>query len=104
LVDFSAIAVESLLVACKENQSVEAFARVSDLAQIATELLKRRGGEASAELGGFGKRLKSLGFTTERDAEGKKLRLTEAARKHIQQLALNLGLAGSGNGAPDAKA
>ena len=96
-VDLSAIAVESLLVVCKENESPAAFARVSDLVQIAQELLSRRGGEASIDLGQLGKHLKLLGFTSERDAKGKKLRLTKAVRDRIQQLARNLGLADYGN-------
>ncbi len=103
-VDLNAIAVESLLVVCKENESPETFARVSELAKIAHEMLKRRGGEAMLDLGQFGKRLKSLGFTSDRDAEGKKLRLSDEVRDRVQQLARNLGLADSGNGAPGGKA
>jgi hypothetical protein len=103
-VDLSAIAVESLLVVCKENESPAAFARVSDLVQIAQELLSRRGGEASIDLGQLGKHLKLLGFTSERDAKGKKLRLTTAVRDRIQQLARNLGLADYGNRAQRTKA
>lgn len=100
-VDLNAIVVESLLVVCKENESSEAFAHVSDLAQIAQEILKRRGGEeAPMDVGQYGKRLKFLGFTTERDAKGKKLRLTETVRNRAQQLARNLRVAGSGDESP----
>lgn len=100
-VDLNAIATESLLVVCKENASTKAFARVSDLAQIAHEILNRRGGEeAPMDVGQYGKRLKFLGFTTERDARGKKLRLTEAGRNRAQQLARNLRVAGSGDESP----
>jgi hypothetical protein len=103
-VDPSAIAVESVLVVCREDESREDFAYVSDLALIAQEILERRSGEkAAVDVGPFGKRLKLIGFTTERDAKGKKLRLTEAVRDRAHLLARNLGIADFGNDPTQAK-
>jgi hypothetical protein len=87
--DLSAIAVEAILVACYESPEGRAY--VSDLAEIAQEILKRRGEETEVDPGAFGKRLKFLGFATERDAKGKKLHLTEAVRNRAQQLARDFG-------------
>jgi hypothetical protein len=102
LVDLSVIAVEAVLVASHEPQGPCAY--VCDLVNIAQEILKRRGeGDAPVDAGRFGRRLKSLGFTTERDARGMKLRLTEAVRNRAQQLAQELGVAGSADNPPAEK-
>jgi hypothetical protein len=89
LIDPNAIAGEAVLVAW--DGSPEGTVYVSDLAQIAGEMLRRRGEESTIEPAVFGKLLKLLGFATERDARGKKLLLTEAARDRAQQLVRDFG-------------
>lgn len=88
-IDLSAIAVESVLVA--GHGSPGGFAYVADLTEIALEMLRRRGQELTMDAGVFGKRLKLLGFATERDAQGRKLRLTEAVCNRAQQLVREFG-------------
>jgi hypothetical protein len=89
LIDPSAIAGEAVLVAW--DGSPDGGAYVSELAQIAEEMLRRRGEESKIEPAAFGKLLKLFGFATERDARGKKLRLTEAVRDRAQQLVRAFG-------------
>ncbi len=88
-IDLSAIAAEAILVAYQDSPGGSAHA--SGLAEIAQEILKRRGEETVIDPGTFGKRLRLLGFATQRDAKGKKLRLTEAVRKRAEQLVGDLG-------------
>jgi hypothetical protein len=64
---------------------------VADLAVFAQEILRRRGEATTIEPAVFGKQLKLLGFVTERDAKGKKLRLTEAVRDRAQELVRDIG-------------
>ena len=83
----SSVAIEAVLIAGRESPGGVNY--VADLAEIAQEILRRRG-EAKPEItaGVLGKRLKLLGFTTEpRDARGKKLLLTEAVLNYARQLA-----------------
>jgi hypothetical protein len=85
------VAIEAVIVAGRESPGGVIY--VADLAEIAQEILRRRG-EAKAEItaGVLGKTLKLLGFTTEpRDARGKKLLLTEAALSHAGQIAPDFG-------------
>ena len=84
LVDPNAIAVEAVLVVYSESPGGVAYVR--DLAAIAQEMSRRRGEETTIDPGAFGKLLKFLGFTTHRDAKGKKLHLTEAVRDRAEQL------------------
>jgi len=92
--DLSVIAVEALLVACRESPGKAVY--VSELSNIAQALLNGRGEDSTIDPGAFGKLLKSLGFATEpRDAKGKKLRLSEAVRSHALQLARDLDIPGS---------
>jgi hypothetical protein len=88
-VDLSAITAEAVLVAHQDSPGGTAY--VSELAQIAEEISRRRGQETLIGPGAFGKRLRLIGFATQRDAKGKKLRLTEAVRKRAEQLVGNLG-------------
>jgi hypothetical protein len=88
-IDLSVIAVESVLVA--GHGSPGGFAYVADLTKIALAMLRCRGEELTMDAGVFGKRLKLLGFATERDAQGRKLRLTEAVRNRAQQLLRDFG-------------
>jgi hypothetical protein len=98
-IDPSVIAGEAVSVAYYE--SPEGVAYMSDLAKIAQELLRGRGEETVIDPGAFGKRLKLLGFASEpRDARGKKLRLTEAARNLAQQVIRNFGGPAVGDGQP----
>lgn len=91
-VESSAVAVESMLVACHESPG--GFVYVGELAEIAQEILKRRGEDREIALGTFGKRLKLLGFKAEaRDSKGVKVRLTEDIRRRAQQLARDFGVA-----------
>ena len=64
-----------------------------ELAEIAQEILRRRGGDAAIDPGAFGKRLKLLGFRTEpRDAKGMKIRFTEDVCRRARQLARDVGV------------
>jgi hypothetical protein len=96
-IELSAVTLESLLVACHESAKI---VYVSDLARIAQEISWRRGEQAIVDPGAIGKRLKLLGFATERDAKGKKLRLTERVRCRAEQLAYNFGIHGIENDRP----
>jgi len=90
LIDPSVIAAEAVLVAHHDSPGGTAY--VSDLAKIAQAILRGRGQETVIDPGAFGKQLKLLGFTSEpRDARGKKIRLTEAARNLAQQVVRDLG-------------
>jgi hypothetical protein len=88
-IDPDMIAAEAVSVAWHDSPGGIAY--VSDLANIAQEILQRRGEETVIDAGAFGKRLKLLGFAAERDAKGKKLRLTEAVHSRAQQLTGELG-------------
>lgn len=89
-IDLNVIAGEAFLVAHFESPGGAAY--VSDLANIAQEILRGRGQVTVIDPGAFGKRLKLLGFTSDpRDARGKKIRLTEAARNLAQQVVRDLG-------------
>jgi hypothetical protein len=88
-IDPNVVAVEAVLVAYFESPGGIAY--VSDLAKIAQEISRRRGEEITIDPGVFGKYLKDLGFTTKRDAKGKKLHLTEAVRDRAEQLARDFG-------------
>jgi hypothetical protein len=92
-IDLSAIAVEAVLVACRESPGKAVY--VSELSNIAQALLNGRGEDSTIHAGAFGKRLKLLRFVVEpRDAQGKKLRLTEAVRDRALQLARDLDIPG----------
>ncbi len=85
--ELSSVAIEAVLIAGHESPGGVIY--VADLAEIAQEILRRRG-EAKAEItaGVIGKTLKLLGFATEpRDAQGKKLLLTDALISRARQLA-----------------
>jgi hypothetical protein len=89
-IELSAVAVESILVACHE--SPEGVIYVGELAAIAQEILKARGEDSAIDPGAFGKRLKLLGFRTEpRDAKGIRIRLTEDVCRRARQLARDFG-------------
>ncbi|MFZ0521167.1 MAG: hypothetical protein WAL95_09100 [Candidatus Acidiferrales bacterium] len=83
-IDLSVIAAEAILVAHQESPGGNAY--VAELAQFAEQISRRRGEETLIEPGAIGKRLRLLGFATQRDARGKKLRLTEAVRQRAEQL------------------
>ena len=90
-IELSAVAVESILIAYHE--SPDGVIYVNELAEIAREILRRRGRDTVIDPGAFGKRLKLLGFRTEpRDARGMKVRLTENVYRRAQQLARELGV------------
>jgi hypothetical protein len=92
-IDLSVIAVEAVLVACRESPGQAVY--VSELSNIAQALLNGRGEDSMIHAGAFGKRLKLLRFVAEpRDAKGKKLRLTEAVRDRALQLARDLDIPG----------
>ena len=98
-VESSAVAVESVLVACRESPGGVIY--VGELATIAEEIMRRRGENITMDPGVFGKRLKLLGFKTEpRDAKGMKVRLTEDVCRRALQLAHDLGIPGVDSGAP----
>jgi hypothetical protein len=86
----SNVALEAVLVAGSDSSKSAIY--VADLADIAQEILRRRG-EPTAQIDPavFGKQIKELGFATSRDAKGKKLILTVAVMSHAGQLLQNLG-------------
>jgi hypothetical protein len=88
-VDLSVIAAEAVVVAHQDSPGGTAY--VSELAQIAEEISRRRGQERLIGPGAFGKRLRLLGFATERDAKGKKLHLTEAVCNRALQFVHDFG-------------
>jgi hypothetical protein len=88
--DLNVIAVEAVLVACRESPGEAVY--VSELSNFARALLNGRGEDSTIDPGAFGKRLKLLGFVTARDAKGKKLRLTEAVHTRSLQLARTLDI------------
>jgi hypothetical protein len=89
-IDLSTITIEAVLFACRESPGGMIY--VSDLAEIAQQILRRRGEESKVDPGVFGKRMKFLGFTSEpRDAKGKKLRLTDAVCSRAELLAHDFG-------------
>lgn len=90
-VQLSAAVVESLLVG--HFESPEGFFYISELARIAQEILIRRGEESVIDPGEFGKRLKFLGFATDRrDAKGVQIQLTESVSHRAQILARDFGV------------
>jgi hypothetical protein len=89
LIDPSVIAGEAVLVGWHGSPAGTVY--VADLAVFAQEILRRRGEATTIEPAVFGKQLKLLGFVTERDAKGKKLRLTEAVRDRAQELVRDIG-------------
>jgi hypothetical protein len=97
-IDLSVIAAEAVLVA--HHDSAGGTVYVSEIAQIAEEISRRRGQETLIEPAVFGKRLKLLGFATQRDAKGKKLHLTEVVRKRAEQLIGDLGGSGIADDRP----
>ena len=88
-IDPTAIAGEAVLVAWDGSPGEAAY--VSELAQIAQEMLRRRGEDLTIEPSAFGKRLKLLGFKTQRDSRGKKLYLTDEARNRAKYLVRDFG-------------
>jgi hypothetical protein len=88
--ELSSVAVEAVLVAGHESRGGVIY--VADLAEIAQEIFRCRG-ETETEINPamLGKMLKILGFTTERDADGKKLILTDALINRATQLARDFG-------------
>jgi hypothetical protein len=88
-VDPNVVAVEAVLVGCLREPGGIAY--VSELAQIAEEILKRRDAEAAMDPSSFGKLLLDLGFKTRRNAKGSNLVLTESTRELAQRLARELG-------------
>ena len=92
-IDLSVIAVEAVLVACRESPGEAVY--ISELSNIAQAILNGRGEDSTIHAGAFGKRLKLLRFVAEpRDAKGKKLRLTDAVRNRALQLARDLDIPG----------
>jgi len=90
-IELSCVVLEAILVAGRESPGGVIY--VADLAEIAQEILRRRG-ERTAEIdpGVLGKRLKVLGFPTEpRDAQGKKLRVTDAVLNRARLLTRKFG-------------
>ena len=91
--DLSAITVEAVLVAWKESPGGAVY--VSELSNLAQAILSGRGEDSAIDPGAIGKRLKALGFATEpRDANGRKLRLSEAVHDRALKLARDLDIPG----------
>ena len=85
-VDLNSVIVESVLVVCREAAKQNVY--VGELAEIVGVILKGRGEEGSIDAGEVGRRLKTLGFSTEpRDAKGVKLHLSNKVAAHAQNLA-----------------
>jgi len=91
--DPKTVAIESMMFACSECAGPKKY--VSELAELAYEIRKRRGVDEKIDAGAFGKTLGDLGFgfaKAPRDAKGVKLQLSEAACSRAQQLARDLNL------------
>jgi hypothetical protein len=90
-VDRDTVVIEAILFACSENNRKAAY--IGYLAEIATEILKRRGEMTVIDPAAMGKALGPLGFAVEpRDAKGVKLALTKAVCAKAQQLARDFGV------------
>ena len=98
-IELNCVMLEALLVG-RESPGGDIY--VADLAEIAQEILRRRGErEAEIDPGVFGKKLKLLGFPTEpRDAKGKKLRVTDAVVNRVRLLAHSFGCLEVGDDEP----
>lgn len=95
----SSVAIEAVRVARSESPGGDIY--VAELAKIAEEISKRRGGESAFDPGAFGKLLKVLGFRTEpRDTKGIKLRLTKDVSRRCHQLARDFGNPQVGDAVP----
>jgi hypothetical protein len=89
-IDQGSVAVEAILVACHESPG--GFVYVGELAEIAQEIMSRRGVDSFVDPGAFGKCLKLLGLrAAPRDAKGIKIRLTEDVCCRARQLARDFG-------------
>jgi hypothetical protein len=99
-IELNCVLLEAILVAGRESPGGVIY--VSDLAEIAQEILRRRGErEVEIDPGAFGKKLKLLGFATEpRDAKGKKLRVTDAVVNRVRRLARAFGCLEVGEDGP----
>jgi hypothetical protein len=90
-IEMNCVLLAAIVVAGTEAPGEVVY--VAELAEIAQEILRRRGErDGKIDAGVFGKRLKLLGFSTEpRDARGKKLRLTDAVLNRARLIAREFG-------------
>jgi hypothetical protein len=96
-VDVNTVLIESILVHCREAKMESVY--VGALSEMATVILEGRGENRRLDPGEAGRRLKSLGFQTEpRDAQGVKLRLTDAVCVRAHNLAREFNVPGNLNG------
>jgi hypothetical protein len=93
IVDLDCVTVEAVLVAA--HKSAGGLIYVSELASIAQQILYGRGEQSAITPAVFGKRLKTLGFSTQRDARGSKLLLPSATITHAKELARDLNIVGT---------
>lgn len=89
--ELSSVALEAIVVAADQSPGQTIY--VASLAEIAQEILRRRGDAMTVvKPAVLGKRLKMLGFTTEpRDSRGTKLVLSDTVVRRAIQLARDLG-------------
>jgi hypothetical protein len=93
-VDLNVVIVEALLVFCREAKMQSVY--IGAIAEMAEKILEGRGESRRVDPGEAGRRIKMLGFSTEpRDAQGIKLRLTNAVCVRVRDLAHQLDVPGA---------
>jgi hypothetical protein len=89
-ISFDTVTLEAIIVAAFHNPGGAPC--VAKLAEFAAEILARRGGTTTIDAAVLGKRLKLLGFQTQRDSECAKLHLTSEVAKRANRLAVEFGI------------
>jgi hypothetical protein len=85
-VDLNTVIIEAILVHCREAKMESVY--VGEIAEMAEKILEGRGEGRKLDPGEVGRRIKTLGFSTEaRDARGVKLRLTTTVCVRVHELA-----------------
>jgi hypothetical protein len=92
-VDLTTVIVEAILLYCREAKAEYVY--VGALAKMAGKILQGRGESRRVDAGEAGRKIKTLGFSTERrDARGVKLRITDAVCARVHELAHFLDVPG----------
>ena len=85
-VNLNTVIIEAMLVYCREGKLESVY--VGGIAEMAQKILEGRGEARNLDPGEVGRRIKSLGFSTEpRDARGMKLRLSRSVCLRVHDLA-----------------
>jgi hypothetical protein len=89
-ISFDTVTLEAIMVAAFHNPGGAPC--VAKLAEWAAEILARRGSTTTIDAAVMGKRLKMLGFQTQRDTECSKLHLTPEVTERANRLAVEFGI------------